>query len=246
VAAEILRLISGYVRGSSERTSHPDRFQIQDPLGNYQIHERGVSNGDHSFVAHADGKYIYCFNNEHWGSTNTKEVSFNVHGIVYVPESEAPQDPLEKEGKALLIEVRDCSNSRTVRTLSELVAQVKDEQGYIVVRERTHRNTAESTNARVKWWSIFQLLILLGEGIFQVWWIKRFFEVRSHLAASSGTLLMRLSGQESGLSNQGRKFFTGRRYHFVRLGTGSLTYNTPGLPSGHFMRVLAFELRFRG
>jgi hypothetical protein len=57
------------------------------------------------------------------------------------------------------------------------LAQVKDEQSYIVLRERVHRNTAESTNARVKWWSIFQLAVLIGEGIFQVWWLKRFFEV---------------------------------------------------------------------
>ena len=64
-----------------------------------------------------------------------------------------------------------------VRQLSDMLAQVKDEQSYIVVRERTHRNTAESTNARVKWWSIFQLGVLIGEGIFQVWWLKRFFEV---------------------------------------------------------------------
>ncbi|BAE64086.1 unnamed protein product [Aspergillus oryzae RIB40] len=65
-----------------------------------------------------------------------------------------------------------------VRRLSEALAQVKDEQSYIVVRERVHRNTAESTNARVKWWSIFQLAVLIGEGIFQVWWLKRFFEVK--------------------------------------------------------------------
>lgn len=64
-----------------------------------------------------------------------------------------------------------------VKKLSELLAQVRDEQSYIVMRERTHRNTAESTNGRVKWWSIFQLGVLLGEGIFQVWWLKRFFEV---------------------------------------------------------------------
>ena len=57
-----------------------------------------MSSGDHSFTAMVDGKYTYCFSNEHW-SANSKEVSFNVHGIVYVPESEAPQDPLEKEGK---------------------------------------------------------------------------------------------------------------------------------------------------
>ncbi|KAF2083181.1 supernatant protein factor, C-terminal domain-containing protein [Saccharata proteae CBS 121410] len=136
-------------------------FWIQNPTGAMQVHERAVSSGDHSFTAAHDGRYTYCFSNEHWAA-NTKEVSFNVHGIVYVPESEAPQDPLEKE----------------VRQLSELIAQVKDEQGYIVVRERTHRNTAESTNARVKWWSIFQILVLLGEGVFQVWWLKRFFEVK--------------------------------------------------------------------
>lgn len=44
-----------------------------------------------------DGKYIYCFSNEH-SPAATKEVSFNVHGIVYVPESEASSDPLETEG----------------------------------------------------------------------------------------------------------------------------------------------------
>ena len=64
-----------------------------------------------------------------------------------------------------------------VKQLTELLTQVKDEQSYIVVRERTHRNTAESTNGRVKWWSIFQLGVLIGEGVFQVWWLKRFFEV---------------------------------------------------------------------
>ena len=62
--------------------------------------------------------------------------------------------------------------------MSGLLAQVKEEQGYMVVRERTHRNTAESTNARVKWWSIFQLGVLIGQGGFQVWWLKRFFEVK--------------------------------------------------------------------
>lgn len=73
----------------------------------------------------------------------------------------------------------DCGSMGAVRQLSELLSQVKDEQSYIVVRERTHRNTAESTNGRVKWWSIFQLGVLIGEGIFQVWWLKRFFEVSS-------------------------------------------------------------------
>jgi hypothetical protein len=150
--------------------------QIEAPSRSMQVHERGVSSGDHSFHAAEDGKYTYCFNNENWGA-NTKEVSFNVHGIVYVPEAEAPQDPLEKEGGLFEPGGVVHADRFTVRQMSELVAQVKDEQGYIVVRERTHRNTAESTNARVKWWSIFQILVLAGNGVFQVWWLKRFFEV---------------------------------------------------------------------
>ena len=78
-------------------TMLPSMLQIQDPTNGYQVHERAVSSGDHSFEAQHDGKYIYCFSNEHW-SAASKEVSFNVHGIVYVPEAEAPSDPLEAEG----------------------------------------------------------------------------------------------------------------------------------------------------
>lgn len=154
----------------------------------YEAHERAISTGDYSFTAQHDGKYIYCFSNEHW-SASSKEVSFNVHGIVYVPEAEAPSDPLEQEGKCQgCVSMSPHTNTSSVRQLSELLAQVKDEQSYIVVRERIHRNTAESTNGRVKWWSIFQMCVLIGEGIFQVWWLKRFFEVGKNSAERFGVL----------------------------------------------------------
>lgn len=89
-----------------------------------------------------------------------------------------------------------------MKQLSELLTQVKDEQGYIVVRERTHRNTAESTNARVKWWSIFQLGVLIGEGVFQVWWLKRFFEVMLSLCFTSARMLTKILGQTRCLSRE--------------------------------------------
>ncbi|KAK4465626.1 emp24/gp25L/p24 family/GOLD-domain-containing protein [Cladorrhinum samala] len=136
-------------------------FWITNPVGQFEVNEKSISNGDFSFEAKHDGKYLYCFGNEHWGASS-KEVSFNVHGIVYVSEADAPQDPLEVE----------------VRKLSELLERVKDEQSYIVVRERTHRNTAESTNSRVKWWNVFIIGVVIGESVFQVWWLRRFFEVK--------------------------------------------------------------------
>lgn len=71
---------------------------MEDPQSNRQYFKQAVSTEDYSFTAAADGKYLYCFSNEGWTS-NSKEVSFNVHGIVYVPESEMAQEPLETEGE---------------------------------------------------------------------------------------------------------------------------------------------------
>lgn len=65
---------------------------------------------------------------------------------------------------------------REIRYLANHLTAVKDEQEYIVIRERTHRNTAESTNARVKWWSILQAFVLFAVCAWQVYYLK----VRSH------------------------------------------------------------------
>lgn len=102
---------------------------------------------------------------------NDTYISFNVHGVLYVGDdgtyhsilflstSDGPSDivaPIERE----------------IRTFAIALTAVKDEQEYIVVRERTHRNTAESTNSRVKWWSILQALVLFSVVAWQVYYLK--------------------------------------------------------------------------
>lgn len=59
-----------------------------------------------------------------------------------------------------------------MRNLAIGLQSVKDEQEYIVVRERTHRNTAESTNERVKWWSVAQMILLFVVCGWQVYYLK--------------------------------------------------------------------------
>lgn len=61
---------------------------------------------------------------------------------------------------------------REIRSLAAGLTSVKDEQEYIVVRERTHRNTAESTNARVKWWSVLQAIVLFSVVAWQIYYLK--------------------------------------------------------------------------
>lgn len=90
-----------------------------------------------------------------------KIVSFNVHGIVYVAGDDVVA-PIERE----------------IRKLAAGLVSVKDEQEYIIVREKTHRNTAESTNSRVKWWSVLQAIVLFSVVAWQVYYLKSFFEVK--------------------------------------------------------------------
>ncbi|KAK9330731.1 emp24/gp25L/p24 family/GOLD-domain-containing protein [Lipomyces starkeyi] len=137
-------------------------FWVNDPRNAVLKAEKDVSHGEFTFTAQLSGRYIYCFSNEASGFVS-REVGFNVHGVVYIDASETEADPLEKE----------------IKSLSTIIDQVKDELQYLLLRERMHRNTAESTNSRVKWWSLFQLGVVAGTGIFQVYYLKRFFEVKS-------------------------------------------------------------------
>jgi len=116
--------------------------------------------GTYSFTAERDGRYEYCFSNE-MSTVSGKTVSFNVHGVMYI-EDEGHVAPIERE----------------IRALSSSLEAVKDEQEYIVVRERLHRDTAESTNDRVKWWSIIQAGLLVAVCAWQIFYLKRFFEVK--------------------------------------------------------------------
>ncbi|KAF5363397.1 hypothetical protein D9756_000813 [Leucocoprinus leucothites] len=135
-------------------------FWLSDPNGKVLGKHVRQDTGSVSITATADGRHEYCFSNI-MSAIADKMVSFNVHGVIYVDEDEAVA-PIERE----------------IRNLAIGLTTVKDEQEYIVVRERVHRNTAESTNARVKWWSILQAIVIFAVVAWQVYYLKSFFEVK--------------------------------------------------------------------
>lgn len=65
-----------------------------------------------------------------------------------------------------------------IRELSGTLTGVKHEQEYMQVRDRIHRSINESTNQRVVVWSFFEAVILVAMTVGQVYYLKRFFEVR--------------------------------------------------------------------
>ncbi|KAI0092610.1 emp24/gp25L/p24 family/GOLD-domain-containing protein [Irpex rosettiformis] len=134
--------------------------QLTGPDGHALHKHIKRSTGTVSITAEQDGRHEYCFSNQ-MSTVIDKLVSFNVHGVIFV-DGDDTIAPIERE----------------IRALAGGLLSVKDEQEYIVIRERTHRNTAESTNDRVKWWSVAQFIILFSVVGWQVYYLKSFFEVK--------------------------------------------------------------------
>lgn len=137
-------------------------FFIIGPDDKPKLQHAALDHGDMSIKADQNGKYQYCFSNEKLNRVDL-DVSFNVHGVIYIDVNDPRSDTLDY----------------AIQRLGELTSDVKAEQNYLVIRERTHRNTAESTNSRVKWWSVFQIIVVALNSVFQIYYLKRFFEVRS-------------------------------------------------------------------
>ncbi|XP_030569666.1 transmembrane emp24 domain-containing protein 2 [Drosophila novamexicana] len=126
------------------------------------------SSGKFTFVAPAKGVYTVCFNNER-SSMTPKLVMFSIE------MGDAPQRAPGAPGEE---EVGHTKLEDMIRELSGTLTSVKHEQEYMHVRDKIHRSVNESTNSRVVLWSIFEALVLVLMTVGQVYYLKRFFEVK--------------------------------------------------------------------
>merc|ERR1712202_3478 len=63
-----------------------------------------------------------------------------------------------------------------VGRLESRTSDILDQQQYSITREAVHRETAESTNSRVMWWTIAEVLFLVVLASFQIYYLKSYFE----------------------------------------------------------------------
>ncbi|KAI1320671.1 p24 complex component [Mortierella claussenii] len=137
-------------------------FWVSDPSDSLVEDARKSASDTFNHEAKMKGKYEYCFSNS-FSTITEKTVGFNVFVVKpYKEDATHKADPLERE----------------IRELTTGIQEIRNEQEYTLARERTHRNTAESTNSRVVWWSLFQSGILFLVCVFQITYLKRFFEVK--------------------------------------------------------------------
>ncbi|KAI5696375.1 transmembrane emp24 domain-containing protein 2-like isoform X2 [Diaphorina citri] len=139
--------------------------RITGPDGNIIYQGERESSGKYTFSAHMSGVYTYCFSNQ-MSTMTPKVVMFNMEVLSTQPS----EDDKGEKGEPNLQDM--------IRQLGESLTSVKHEQEYMSVRDRIHRSINESTNSRVVWWSFFEAVVLVTMTIGQIYYLKRFFEVR--------------------------------------------------------------------
>eukprot|EP00013_Stygamoeba_regulata_P020023 CAMPEP_0177645896 /NCGR_PEP_ID=MMETSP0447-20121125/9489_1 /TAXON_ID=0 /ORGANISM="Stygamoeba regulata, Strain BSH-02190019" /LENGTH=194 /DNA_ID=CAMNT_0019148401 /DNA_START=167 /DNA_END=751 /DNA_ORIENTATION=- len=137
--------------------------QVTNPEGSLIYNGEKEKEGRPVFHADSTGRYRFCFSNR-MSTVSQKEVDFMIHiGDEIKPIAKAEHlTPLEQ----------------SILELSDNLYAVKMENHYFRLRERTHRNTVESTNERVLWYSILEFCVLVGVNGWNIYFLRRLFENR--------------------------------------------------------------------
>lgn len=131
--------------------------------------EERASSGKYTFAAHMDGDYHYCFGNK-MSTMTPKVLMFSMD--IEVSNKHDPKDATASGDS------QHNKLEEQVKELSSGLVSVKHEQEYMAVRDRIHRQINDNTNSRVMLWALFEALLLIAMTLGQVFYLKRFFEVR--------------------------------------------------------------------
>jgi hypothetical protein len=126
------------------------------------------------FKAAQAGSYRFCLSNK-MSTVTQKTVAFTIQ----VSDSEGRRGAGGRggapAGSAVL--ASDPIEKMTMQ-LADGLQELRNEQQYLKIRERMHRDTIESTNTRITLYSVGEIVLIVGVGVAQLWYLKSSFDKR--------------------------------------------------------------------
>ncbi|KAJ8934984.1 hypothetical protein NQ318_014151 [Aromia moschata] len=158
--------VIGYMPSSTGIGMH---VEVRDPDDKIILSRVYSAEGKISFTSHIPGEHVICMysNSTAWFSGS----QLRVHLDIQVGEHAINYGEVVQKEKLSELQLR-------IRQLLDQVEQITKEQNYQRYREERFRQTSESTNSRVLWWSVTQTAVLLVMGAWQMKHLKSFFEAK--------------------------------------------------------------------
>ncbi|CAO3619727.1 unnamed protein product [Cunninghamella echinulata] len=145
-------------------------FEVYGETPNVLVKKQNIKNEfNNAFDASQDGDIKICF-------TNVLEEGF-VPNSQYVREVELEVN-VGTEAKTIeeITKNKHLPNlEEQTRVLEAMVDDILNEMNYLKGREARMRNTNESTNDRVKWFSLLSLFTLISLGVWQILYLRSYF-----------------------------------------------------------------------
>lgn len=142
-----------------------------------------ISDGQFSFTAEQVGDYSICISNgdEEHNDGESRQVAFNFRAIGNGFKNYT-YPGLETELNELKQGISDIVVILSQFYLFSLAFEIfKDHQSYMNQREDIHKNTLESINNKVLFWTILESVILVALAYLQIRYISQFFETKRKL-----------------------------------------------------------------
>jgi hypothetical protein len=125
--------------------------------------EEDSSEGFFSFDAEIEGDHTMCLENgnELENDGEPRLIAFNFRAT--------PEGEQDYQFVGLQSEIAD---------LKEGLELLKDHQSYMNQREDVHNDTLKSIHNKVLWWTVLEVVIVIALSIWQITYIRRFFETK--------------------------------------------------------------------
>jgi hypothetical protein len=141
--------------------------EVRDPLDREVMNKVFDRESKFALASQIGGEHKICF------QTNTSSwfnpLTFRFYLDLGMGYTSGDYEEIAKKEHLSALELK-------IRKLYDTTQSIAAEQRYQKAREARFRDTSESTNARVVWWSIFQIAIVVLSAIWQIRHLKSFFK----------------------------------------------------------------------
>ncbi|CAH8448491.1 unnamed protein product [Schistosoma turkestanicum] len=169
-------LVAGSYKLLASKGNHFERskdlhvkVKVTDPFDQTLLDRVYSSEGRFVFTAHRPGEYKICVSSDSGAWFGGSQL--RVHLDIAVGDHALNYQEIATKDRLNDIQLR-------IRQLLDQVQSIAKDQNYQRIREENFRSLSESTNRRVTWWSVAQLVLLICIGFWQMRHLRAFFQAK--------------------------------------------------------------------